>query len=147
MLAAVLGNTISTKAKRWECSPFPCKCLLRPSHAQGAEDLIGWPIPGDDEWSAPDVTARHLDRRPLTQCPRSREKEQVVIVIDTSGSCLRQARFFSSIATAAVAAGDVELCEAPNDGIRGGRGFHQSATQGALRRRADLVIPHCTREG
>ncbi|HVO83205.1 MAG TPA: hypothetical protein VMU60_02155 [Syntrophobacteria bacterium] len=86
--------------------------------AKVAEDLTGWPIPGDDEWSVPDLMARHLDRRPLTQCRRSREKERVVVVIDTSGSCLHQARFFSSIATAAVAAGDVELYEAPNAGIR-----------------------------
>jgi hypothetical protein len=87
-----------------------------------AEDLTGWPIPGDDEWSLPDLMARHLDRRPLTQCHRSREKERVVVIIDTSGSCLHQARFFSSIATAAVAAGDVELYEAPNAGIRAKKG-------------------------
>jgi hypothetical protein len=89
-----------------------------------AEDLTGWPIPGDDEWSVPDLMARHLDRRPLTQCRRSREKERVVVIIDTSGSCLHQARFFSSIATAAVAAGDVELYEAPNAGIRAKKGRH-----------------------
>ncbi len=83
-----------------------------------AEDLTGWPVPGDDEWSAPDLMARYLDRRPLTHCRRSREKERVVVIIDTSGSCLHQARFFSAIATAAVAAGDVELYEAPNAGIR-----------------------------
>jgi hypothetical protein len=87
-----------------------------------AEDLTGWPIPGEDEWSVPDLMARHLDRRPLSQCRRSRERERVVVIIDTSGSCLPQARFFSSIATAAVAAGDVELYEAPNAGIRARKG-------------------------
>lgn len=87
-----------------------------------AEDLTGWPIPGEDEWSVPDLMARHLDRRPLTQCRHSREKERVVVIIDTSGSCLHQARFFSSIATAAVAAGDVEIYDAPNAGIRARKG-------------------------
>jgi len=98
-----------------------------------AEDLTGWPIPGDDEWSVPDLMARHLDRRPLSQCRRSRERERVVVIIDTSGSCLPQARFFSSIATAAVAAGDVELYEAPNAGIRarkGRRGWRPVADKG-----------------
>lgn len=87
-----------------------------------AEDLTGWPIPGDDEWSVPDLMARRLDLRPLTQCRHSREKERIVIIIDTSGSCVHQARFFSSIATAAVSAGDVEIYDAPNAGIRARKG-------------------------
>ena len=86
--------------------------------AKIAEDLSGWPIPGDDEWNAADLMARHLDRRALSQCRRSREKEAVVVILDTSGSCLAQARFYSRIATAAVAAGDVELYDAPNAGLR-----------------------------
>lgn len=95
-----------------------------------AEDLTGWPIPGEDEWSVPDLMARHLDRRPLAQCRHSRERERVVVVIDTSGSCLHQARFFSAIATAAAAAGDVEIYDAPNAGIRarkGRRGWQPAA--------------------
>jgi hypothetical protein len=83
-----------------------------------AEDLSGWPIAGDDQWSMPDLMARHLDRRPLFQCRRSREKEAVVVILDTSGSCLEQARFYSRIATAAVTAGDVQLYDAPNAGLR-----------------------------
>jgi hypothetical protein len=81
------------------------------------EDLTGWPIPGDDEWSLPDLMARRLDHRPIAQCRRSREKERVAVVLDTSGSCLNQARFFSLIATAALKAGDVELFDAPNAGM------------------------------
>jgi len=86
--------------------------------AKIAEDLSGWPILGDDEWNAADLMARHLDRRALSHCRRSREKEAVVVILDTSGSCLAQARFYSRIATAAVAAGDVELYDAPNAGLR-----------------------------
>jgi len=68
-----------------------------------AEDLSGWPIAGDDQWSMPDLMARHLDRRPLSQCRLSREKEAVVVILDTSGSCLEQARlFFSVISTEAM---------------------------------------------
>jgi hypothetical protein len=83
-----------------------------------AEDLSGWPIPGDDEWSMSGLMARHLDRRPLSQCRRSREKQAVVVILDTSGSCLDQARFYSRIATAAVISGDVNLYDAPNAGLR-----------------------------
>ena len=90
-----------------------------------AEDLSGWPIPGDDQWSLPDLMARHLDRRPLFQCRRSREKEAVVVILDTSGSCLDQARFYSRIATAAVIAGDVVLYDAPNAGLRAARIRHR----------------------
>jgi len=86
-----------------------------------AEDLSGWPIAGEDQWSVPDLMARHLDRRPLFQCRRSREKEAVVVILDTSGSCLEQARFYSHIATAAVIAGDVELYDAPNARLRAAR--------------------------
>lgn len=66
----------------------------------------------------------HLGRRALAQCRCSREKEAVVVILDTSGSCLEQARFYSRIATAAVASGDVELYDAPNGGIRAARTRH-----------------------
>lgn len=82
-----------------------------------AEDLSGWPIPGDDEWSVNDLMERHISRKPLTQCRQSRERESVVVILDTSGSCLPQAKFYSRIADAAVQSGDVELYAAPNAGL------------------------------
>ena len=86
-----------------------------------AEDLSGWPVPGDDEWSVPALMERRLTRIPLNHCRQSRERESVVVILDTSGSCLPQARFYNRLADAAVQVGDVELYAAPNAGLRARR--------------------------
>ena len=86
-----------------------------------AEDLSGWPVPGDEEWDIPALMERHITRRPLAHCRRSREREAVVVILDTSGSCLPQARFYNQMADAAIQAGDVELYAAPNAGLRARR--------------------------
>ena len=82
-----------------------------------AEDLAGCPVEGDDEWSVPALMKRHLTRENISHCRQSREKESIVVVLDTSGSCLPQAKFYAQIASAAVQAGDVELYTAPNAGL------------------------------
>jgi len=79
-----------------------------------AEDLAGYPIEGDDEWSIEDLMLRSIDRRPLSACRMSREKEAIVMILDTSGSCSWQAEFFSELASLAIKQGDVELYLAPN---------------------------------
>jgi hypothetical protein len=89
-----------------------------------AEDLSGWPIPGDDEWSIPALMERHITKKPLIQCRQSRERESVVVIVDTSGSCLPQARFYNRLADAAIQVGDVELYAAPNAGLRARRTRH-----------------------
>ena len=86
-----------------------------------AEDLSGPPLPGEDEWSIPELMARRLTRRPLHRCRQTREREALVVILDTSGSCLPQARFYGFLAEAAVQAGDIELYAAPNAGIRSRR--------------------------
>ena len=94
--------------------------------AKVAEDLAGRPIPGDEEWDPDSLMERRLTRRPLSQCRISREKRSLVLILDTSGSCLPQARFYNRLADAAVKAGDVELYAAPNAGLlarRGRRGW------------------------
>lgn len=79
-----------------------------------AEDLSGWPIPGDDEWDIREIMLRRISRRPLTHCRQSRERESVVLMLDTSGSCWSQAQFFSRICSAAARLGAVEIYSAPN---------------------------------
>lgn len=79
-----------------------------------AEDLGGWPVEGDDEWDISAIMERRITHRPLSQCRNSRERDSVVLILDTSGSCLHMSQFFSAIADAAVRAGDVELYTAPN---------------------------------
>ena len=87
--------------------------------ANVAEDLAGWPVPGDEEWDVGALMMRRFDRRPLTACRQSRERERVIMVVDTSYSCDDQAHFYRSLAMIAVAAGDVELYTAPNAELTG----------------------------
>lgn len=82
-----------------------------------AEDMTGIPVPGDDEWAVGDLMGRKLSHKPLTQCRQSREKESLIVVLDSSGSCLAQSRFYTRIAHAALMTGDVILYDAPNAGI------------------------------
>ncbi|MFH1136897.1 MAG: hypothetical protein V1816_12535 [Pseudomonadota bacterium] len=86
-----------------------------------AEDLSGPPLPGEDEWSVSDLMERRLTRRPLHMCRRTREREALVLILDTSGSCLPQAQFYGFLAEAAVKSGDIELYAAPNAGLRSRR--------------------------
>jgi hypothetical protein len=82
-----------------------------------AEDLSGRLLDGDDEWDMEAVLMRRLNRRSLGKCRCSRERISVVLILDTSGSCLPQARFYSHLAESAIRAGDVELYAAPNAGL------------------------------
>ncbi len=86
--------------------------------AKIAEDLGGWPVPGDAQWDVGALMARRLDRRPLLHCRRSMEKTALVMALDSSGSCLAQARFYARMAAASAALGDIELFDAPNAGLR-----------------------------
>jgi hypothetical protein len=85
--------------------------------AKIAEDLAGWPVEGDDEWSVPALMKRRLTCENIVECRQSREKDSIVVILDTSGSCLPQAKFYALIASAAVQAGDVDLYTAPNAGL------------------------------
>jgi len=89
-----------------------------------AEDLSGWPVEGDEEWDVQAIMERRITRRPLNQCRQSREKERVVLIVDTSGSCQYQAEFFSQLATAAWRLGDVEIYAAPNASLEFERSRH-----------------------
>jgi hypothetical protein len=79
-----------------------------------AEDAADFPAPGDDEWDIPELLQRRFTGRHINQCRMSREKRQVVVVLDTSPSCVHQARLFSNLAQVAEQLGDCELYDAPN---------------------------------
>ena len=89
-----------------------------------AEDLSGPPKDGDDEWSVEALLQRRLTRQPLNSCRQSREKESLVLILDTSGSCLPQARFYNRIADAAFKAKDLDIYAGPNAGLRARRTRH-----------------------
>ncbi|MCS7014439.1 MAG: hypothetical protein NZM05_12525, partial [Chloroherpetonaceae bacterium] len=79
-----------------------------------AEDLSYEITEGDDEWDMNALLMRRYSGRSIFSCRQSRKKERVVIALDTSGSCMKQADFFANIAEIALQLGDVELYDAPN---------------------------------
>jgi len=83
-----------------------------------AEDLTGYPVDGDDEWDITAIMKRKINYRSLASCRQSREKERVILILDTSGSCYRQANFYNEIARVALKQGDIELYLAPNAEIQ-----------------------------
>jgi hypothetical protein len=79
-----------------------------------AEDAADFPTQGDDEWDLPELLQRRFTGRHINQCRMTREKRKVVVVLDTSPSCLHQAMLFRNLATIADELGDCELYDAPN---------------------------------
>ena len=79
-----------------------------------AEDRAGEPIIGNDEWSVPEILNRVMTRVNINTCKQTRERERIVIILDTSPSCARYAKFFIDIARASANLNDLEMYDAPN---------------------------------
>ena len=79
-----------------------------------AEDMTGEPEPGDEFWDVERLLNRRLSRENILNCKMSREKESIIMILDSSPSCSRQARFYSQLASIAALHSDVELYNAPN---------------------------------
>ena len=82
-----------------------------------AEDSADMPVQGDEEWDFAELTRRRFTGRNIHQCRMTRDKRKVAVVLDSSPSCLHQARLFGAIATVAEKLGDCELYDAPNFSI------------------------------
>ena len=85
--------------------------------AKVAEDLTGEPVPGDDEWSVPDLLTRKVTRKPITKCRIDRERERLVFILDNSPSCSAETSFYSTLSTAASKLQYVDIYTAPNGRI------------------------------
>ena len=79
-----------------------------------AEDKSGEPTIGDDEWNIDELLYRTITRRNINSCKQSRERERVVLILDTSPSCSEEASFYMDIAKSAVHLNDLEMYDAPN---------------------------------
>ena len=79
-----------------------------------AEDLVGQPILGDDEWDVNALLDRRITKRSISSCRQSREREALVLILDNSGSCSEMATFYSELANVAAKSGDVEIYLGPN---------------------------------
>lgn len=79
-----------------------------------AEDYSGANTEGDDFWDGNRLATRKISKESILKCKMSKEKQNVIIMLDSSPSCDQQARFYSVIAAEASKFGDVELYDAPN---------------------------------
>jgi len=79
-----------------------------------AEDKSGEPIIGEDEWDVQELMMRSITRRNIYSCMQSRERENIVLVLDSSPSCERSARFYSKIAYLSCKLGNLDIYLAPN---------------------------------
>ena len=79
-----------------------------------AEDLTGEPEPGDEYWDIDRLLNRRLSKESILNCKMTRERESILMILDSSPSCQKQVKFYSELAAIATTHGDVELYNAPN---------------------------------
>jgi hypothetical protein len=79
-----------------------------------AEDLVGYPYVGDDEWDIERIMMRSITREEIQHCRQTRDREALVLMLDTSGSCSEQATMYSKFAEIAQHYSDVDIVIAPN---------------------------------
>ena len=79
-----------------------------------AEDHVGAALEGDEFWDCDRLSMRKLNRESIYKCRMSREKHNIIIMLDSSPSCDEYSNFYSDIASQCVQFGDIELYDAPN---------------------------------
>jgi len=79
-----------------------------------AEDKTGEPIIGEDEWDMQELMLRSITKRNIYSCMQSRERENIVLVLDSSPSCEHMSRLYSKIAYLSVKFGCLDVYLAPN---------------------------------
>ena len=79
-----------------------------------AEDHVGAAVEGDEFWDCDRLSMRKLNRESIYKCRMSREKHNIIIMLDSSPSCSDYSNFYSDIASQCVQFGDIELYDAPN---------------------------------
>lgn len=79
-----------------------------------SEDMTGEPEPGDEFWDIERLLYRQLSNESILNCKMSRQKEVIMMILDSSPSCSKEAKFYSSLASVASIHNDIELYNAPN---------------------------------
>lgn len=79
-----------------------------------AEERTGDKIAGRHKWDIEKIMFRRVSKKLITQCKYSRDKEKIIILLDSSPSCSRMANLYSQISTEACKYDHVELYDAPN---------------------------------
>ena len=79
-----------------------------------AEDKTGEPIIGEDEWDVKEIMMRSITKRSIYSCMQSRERENIILVLDSSPSCSQMAMLYAKIAFLSVKIGCLDIYLAPN---------------------------------
>lgn len=79
-----------------------------------AEERTGDKIAGRKKWDIKKIMFRRISKKLITQCKYSRDKEKIIILLDSSPSCSKMADLYSKISTEACRYEHVELYDAPN---------------------------------
>ena len=88
--------------------------MLAIAVAKIAEDRAGEPVIGNDYWSVPELLNRVVSKQQLSSCKETREKEKIIIILDTSPSCEEQSAFYMDMAKSSCDLNDLEMYDAPN---------------------------------
>ncbi len=79
-----------------------------------AEERSGDVIIGEDEWDLQELMMRSITKRNIYSCMQSRERENIVLVLDSSPSCQSTSELYAKIALLSVKIGCLDIYLAPN---------------------------------
>ena len=79
-----------------------------------AEERSGERVIGEDNWDIKSIMFRSVTKKLINDCKYSKEKQRLVLMLDSSPSCEKMARMYSQIATESAKFDDVEIYDAPN---------------------------------
>ena len=79
-----------------------------------AEDYARYKTEGEEIYDIERLMLRPYEKKPLHYYMCGLERECIIVMLDTSGSCAQQAEFYKRIAKIAVKRKDVGLYETPN---------------------------------
>lgn len=79
-----------------------------------AEERMGDRTEGSDKWDIEKIMFRRISKKVITDCKYAREKQRLVLMLDSSPSCSSMANVYSQIATESANFDDLEIYDAPN---------------------------------
>lgn len=79
-----------------------------------AEDHIGEPTIGEDEWDINELMMRGITKRNIYSCMQSKDRLNIALVLDSSPSCHQQSLLYHKIAALSNKLGSVDIYLAPN---------------------------------
>jgi hypothetical protein len=79
----------------------------------------GYDVIGEDFWDMDELGQRCITKKNINKCRMSRAKENIILLIDSSPSCRREAAFFAAVASVAAKYDFIDMYDAPNMRITG----------------------------